>query len=99
MILALDDFGTRYSTFQLLNVFGIKALKIDASLTQGLGGRGRDATNQEVSFRAVASLAKELNLVTIAEGIETSRQAIVARSLGCDYGQGYLWGKPEPLGL
>ena len=90
--LVLDDFGTGYSSFGQLHSLRIDELKIDRSFITGL------ATDRHsvAIVRALAELAKELDLTVTAEGIETIDQRNRARQLGCGRGQGYLFGAPLP---
>ncbi len=88
--LAIDDFGTGYSSLAYLRQFPVDILKIDRSFVDGMTG---DASLAE----AVVQMGRALQLQTIAEGIETTDQWTALRSLGCEYGQGYLFAKPvEP---
>ena len=90
--LAIDDFGTGYSNLSSLNTFPISRLKIDQSFVQGLPtARGDSAITG-----AVVSLGHQLGLSVIAEGVETTTQMDVLRSMGCDAVQGYLVGRPMP---
>jgi diguanylate cyclase (GGDEF)-like protein/PAS domain S-box-containing protein len=94
--LALDDFGTGYSSLSYLARFPVDIVKIDQSFTKGLD---QDGTRRE-SFAivsAVVALGHALRLEVVAEGIETAAQATILQGLGCDIGQGYLLGRPEPL--
>jgi EAL domain-containing protein (putative c-di-GMP-specific phosphodiesterase class I) len=90
VLIALDDFGTGWSSLAYLRRFPIDIIKVDRSFVSGLGTDNDDA---EV-VRAVISLGHALRLTTVAEGIETYDQLAYLRGLGCDYGQGYLFGKP-----
>ena len=92
--LAIDDFGTGYSSLAYLRDLPVTTLKIDRSFVTGLGGNDRDPR----VIAAVIGLAKELGLMTVAEGVETPEQLADVRSLGCDRAQGYLLGRPEPAG-
>jgi diguanylate cyclase (GGDEF)-like protein len=90
--IAMDDFGTGYSSLAYLRSFPFDKIKIDRSFV-------RDMTRSEecaAIVRAVADLARSLNIITVVEGIETSNQLEMARSEGCDEGQGYLFGRPVP---
>lgn len=88
---AIDDFGTGYSSLAYLSKFPVDILKIDMAFV-----RNMDASILDSSIlRSIASLAKELGLKIIAEGIETHRHLEILRELQCDYGQGYLFGKPQ----
>jgi EAL domain-containing protein (putative c-di-GMP-specific phosphodiesterase class I) len=91
--LAIDDFGTGFSSLAHLRRFPVDVLKIDGTFVAGLGHEPQDAS----IAAAVISLAHALGLDTVAEGIETEEQLTILRSLGCDLGQGYLFGRPAPI--
>ncbi|MBD8524981.1 GGDEF domain-containing protein [Pseudomarimonas arenosa] len=93
--LALDDFGTGYSSLSYLHQFPLHALKIDRSFVTALHtGSGGNAI---AVLRAICTLGRSLDLEVIAEGLETESQLDVVRSLGCQYGQGYLYATPQPV--
>ena len=87
---ALDDFGTGYSSLSYVQHLMPNALKVDRSFVSGLAPASRSA---EI-VRAVIEVARRLGIRVIAEGIESVPQLDVLRSLGCDYGQGFLFSKP-----
>lgn len=89
--LSIDDFGTGYSSLSVLHRLPFDTLKIDRSFVNRVGEHGEDS---EV-LQTVISLAKNLKMRVIAEGIETKPQLAVLQNLGCDYGQGYLLAKPK----
>jgi len=89
--LSIDDFGTGYSSLSHLHRLPFDTLKIDRSFVNSVGENGE---NSEV-LQTIISLAKNLKMRVIAEGIETESQLSVLRNLGCDYGQGYLLAKPQ----
>lgn len=89
--LSIDDFGTGYSSLSVLHKLPFDTLKIDRSFVMRVGEHGE---NSEV-LQTVISLAKNLKMRVIAEGIETEPQLSVLKNLGCDYGQGYLLAKPK----
>jgi sensor c-di-GMP phosphodiesterase-like protein len=86
----LDDFGTGYSALSYLAQLPVDALKIDRSFILDIDNGG--AGGQIVT--AVIDMARRLRLRTVAEGIETRREAEILRASGCDYGQGYLYSRP-----
>lgn len=92
MQLAVDDFGTGYSSLGYLKRFPLNTLKIDRTFTDGLGHDPEDTA----IVCAIISLARALNQVVTAEGIETEAQLAHLRELGCEQGQGYLFSKPLP---
>ena len=92
---ALDDFGTGYSSLSYLHSFPLRMLKIDRSFVVGLGGSGTDNSTSIVT--AILTLARALGMDVVAEGIETQEQRDVLIALGCQYGQGYLLGRPAPV--
>lgn len=90
--LSIDDFGTGYSSLSYLHRLPFDTLKIDRSFVYSVGENGE---NSEI-LQTIISLAKNLRMRVIAEGIETESQLAVLQNLGCDYGQGYLMSKPYP---
>jgi diguanylate cyclase (GGDEF)-like protein/PAS domain S-box-containing protein len=93
--LSVDDFGTGYSSLTYLKRFPIEAIKIDKSFVAGLGIESDDTTIVE----AVVRLGQSLGLSVVAEGLESPLQLSRLRELGCDRGQGYLFGRPRPASL
>jgi diguanylate cyclase (GGDEF)-like protein/PAS domain S-box-containing protein len=96
--IAIDDFGAGASSFGLLRILPVDQIKIDHSFIQGLG----DTTSDRAVVAAVVSLAKELGLAVIAEGVETQRQQAELRDLGAELAQGFLYSparNPEELQL
>ena len=88
--LSIDDFGTGYSSLSYLHRFPVNYLKIDKSFV----GRMTDGSHNGEIVRTIVTLARNLGLEVIAEGIETENQNLQLKSLGCDYGQGYLFSRP-----
>ncbi len=90
--IAIDDFGTGYSSLAYLKRFPISVLKVDRAFVKDLPGAAKDAA----ICNAVVDIAKHLDLSVVAEGVETEAQLAFLDSLGCQYVQGYLTGKPMP---
>jgi diguanylate cyclase (GGDEF)-like protein/PAS domain S-box-containing protein len=91
ILVGLDDFGTGYSALAYLQRFDLTFLKIDRSFVSRLGNRRDDAV-----VAAVIDLAHALELVVVAEGVETPEQLAALREMGCDRAQGFLMGRPLP---
>ena len=87
---AIDDFGTGFSSLSILRQLHVNRLKIDRSFVSGDDSESDDFSIAEM----ILKLASQLELETIAEGIETQGQLEKMRSMGCDDGQGYLFSKP-----
>jgi diguanylate cyclase (GGDEF)-like protein len=91
--LSIDDFGTGYSNLSYLQRFEVDKLKIDQSFVRRLGEREAD----RAIVRAIIQMAKSLNLATTGEGIENEQTRALLLELGCDQGQGYVLGRPQPI--
>ncbi|MDA0305124.1 MAG: EAL domain-containing protein [Proteobacteria bacterium] len=87
---SIDDFGTGYSSLSYLTRFPLDTLKIDRAFVTHLP----DDKNAVAIVRAISSMAKNLNLHIVAEGVETNDQVSFLHELGCHTGQGYLFSKP-----
>ena len=92
---ALDDFGTGYSSLSYLHKFPFRILKIDRSFVAELGEDTQNTSSTVVA--AVLALARALGMDVVAEGIETRDQQRALAAMGCEFGQGYLLGRPAPL--
>jgi diguanylate cyclase (GGDEF)-like protein len=90
--IAMDDFGTGYSSLSYLRGFPFDKIKIDQSFIRDSSDRNDSAA----IMRAIASLAESLNMVTVAEGVETEDQFNRARLEGCTEAQGYYFSRPLP---
>lgn len=88
--LSIDDFGTGYSSLSYLQRFPVDTLKIDRSFVSKIGETGE---NLEI-VRAIVTLAHNLAMSAIAEGVETTQQLSHLRAAGCEFGQGYFFSKP-----
>ncbi|HST42391.1 MAG TPA: EAL domain-containing protein [Conexibacter sp.] len=90
--IALDDFGTGCSSLAALKQHPIGAIKIDRSFVDGVVEHRDD----RAIVTALVAMGRSLGLRVVAEGVETREQHELLRRLGCDYGQGYLIGRPAP---
>jgi diguanylate cyclase (GGDEF)-like protein/PAS domain S-box-containing protein len=88
--LGLDDFGTGYSSLSYLKRLPVDRVKVDKSFVKGLGENATDTA----LVRMIIDLCHTLGVEIVAEGIETSEQAVFLRDMGCDLGQGYYFARP-----
>lgn len=91
-IIEMDDFGTGYSSLNMLSELPIDVLKLDISFIQNES----ETSSHKNIFTFIISLAKWLDLLVIAEGVETLEQVDKLRSMDCDYVQGYYFSRPVP---
>lgn len=92
--LAIDDFGTGYSSMQQLNLVAFTELKIDQYFV-------RSASNDPsamIMLKSSLGMARELRLISVAEGVETEQEWSLLRTLGCDLAQGYFVARPMAQG-
>ena len=90
--IAIDDFGTGYSSLSYLTSFPVDVLKVDQSFI--LKMHSGEASKQYVA--AIIAIGHVMNFRVVAEGVEETDQLDDLREIGCDYIQGFLWGKPMP---
>ncbi len=93
MGIAVDDFGTGYSSLSYLSTLPITTLKVDRAFVRAIA---TDPVSRKV-VGTIRNLARELDMSVVAEGIETDAQAEVLRQMDCDFGQGFLYARPQPL--
>nr|WP_172691009.1 EAL domain-containing protein [Agrobacterium larrymoorei]ASK49454.1 ABC transporter permease [Agrobacterium larrymoorei] len=89
--LALDDFGTGFASLTQLHAFPFNKLKIDMSFVRSMTV---DSGSRKI-IASVIGLGQSLGMTVVAEGVETEEQATLLRRMGCDLGQGWLFGKAE----
>ena len=92
MKLSVDDFGTGYSSLSYLRKFPINTLKIDQSFVRQI-----DISSEETNIvSAVISMGRSLNLMVVAEGVETEEDITFLQDHECDEAQGYYFSRPVP---
>lgn len=91
-IVEMDDFGSGYSSLNMLNQMKLDILKLDMKFIQNETAK----PTQQGILRFIVSLARWMNMSVVAEGVETRSQLERLREIGCDYVQGYLFAKPMP---
>jgi EAL domain-containing protein (putative c-di-GMP-specific phosphodiesterase class I) len=91
---SIDDFGTGYSSLSYLSQLPVNTIKIDRSFVSSLGTAGHTTS----IVRAMMTLANALDLVVVAEGVELTSQLDLLESLGCAFGQGFLWSRSLTAG-
>lgn len=90
--ISIDDFGSGYSSLNLLKEMPIDVLKID----KGFLDETEDSEKSSIIVEQVVKMAQKIHIMTICEGVETRRQAEFLKKIGCDMVQGYLYSKPLP---
>ncbi|GEM_PF-2791506 len=90
MKIALDDFGTGFSSLEYLNIFPFDKVKIDKSFIWNM----KDSPHATAIVKSITNLGEMLRFEVLAEGVTDSYQADALRAMGCEYFQGYLFGKP-----
>jgi len=86
--LALDDFGTGYSSLAYLTRFPFDMIKLDKAMVRD------ESDKKAILLRSVISMARELNMRVVAEGIESEEDALELAKIGCTYGQSFIFGPP-----
>ena len=90
--IAIDDFGTRYTGFNVLKHLPLDTMKIDQCFIHGID----HSPGMRSLCQTIVAMARQLNLRTVAEGIEEQGELEAMREIGCDAGQGYLFQRPAP---
>lgn len=91
--ISMDDFGTGYSSLNILTEMPVDVLKLD----QAFFGKNGDTPRGKIVIADVVVMAKHLNMITVAEGVETKEQTTFLKDIGCDMAQGYYFAKPMPV--
>lgn len=90
--LSLDDFGTGHSSLGYLKRFPVETLKVDRSFVRDIPGDHNDC----VLVEAIRAISRRFDMQVVAEGVENQAQAAWLTARGCEFAQGYLYGKPTP---
>ena len=90
--ISMDDFGSGYSSLNTLGKLKIDELKLDRLFLMGVTNDKKGI--QRKIMASILSLAKQLNIATVAEGVETEQDENMIYQLNCDYGQGYYYSRP-----
>ena len=88
----LDDFGSGYSSLNVLKDYQFDVMKIDMKFLSGFN----DNEKTRMILKNIVALTKQLNMISLTEGVETQEQYDFLKSIGCDLVQGYLFSKPLP---
>lgn len=90
----LDDFGSAYSSLNMIGKLDVDLIKFDMDLVRNLNGKNN--ANREI-LKAITEICRKLGIHTLAEGVETEEQKEFLIQIGCELSQGYLYHRPEPL--
>ncbi|MBQ5849474.1 MAG: EAL domain-containing protein [Lachnospiraceae bacterium] len=90
--IALDDFGTKYSSMAMISAMNFDVIKMDKSITNDI----LDNKTNQILMKNIFSACHEIGIETVSEGVETQEQFDLLSKMGCDYGQGYLFNKAIP---
>lgn len=91
--LAIDDFGTGYSSLVYLKQFSATTVKVDQSFIRDID----IDTRSQTIVRATIKMVRELGMQVLAEGVETEAEAAWLKNSGCQFAQGYLYARPQPM--
>ncbi|KQW28974.1 diguanylate cyclase [Rhizobium sp. Root274] len=96
--LALDDFGTGYSSLSYLNRFPVDIVKIDQSFIRALSDENPELRHKSrMLVEGITAISHKMECTVVAEGIETDEQRQILADFGVDYGQGYLFARPQAI--
>ena len=96
--IALDDFGTGYSSLSYLNRFPVDIVKIDQSFIRSLSEVEPELRNKSrMLVEGITAISHKMECSVVAEGVETEEQRVLLEEFGVDYGQGYLFARPQPV--
>jgi EAL domain-containing protein (putative c-di-GMP-specific phosphodiesterase class I) len=96
--IALDDFGTGYSSLSYLNRFPVDIVKIDQSFIRSLLDDEAELRHKSrMLVEGITAISHKMECSVVAEGVETEEQRHLLRDFGVDYGQGYLFARPQPV--
>ncbi|WP_159950349.1 EAL domain-containing protein [Rhizobium sp. 18065] len=96
--IALDDFGTGYSSLSYLNRFPVDIVKIDQSFIRSLSEVEPELRNKSrMLVEGITAISHKMECSVVAEGVETEEQNALLQEFGVDYGQGYLFARPQPV--
>lgn len=99
LTVSIDDFGTAYSSLNLLKDVIVDVVKMDKSFIDNISadGSGGNTKKDKVIIKNIIQMINELEFTTVFEGLETKEQVEFMREIGCKYGQGYVFARPMPL--
>ena len=90
--ISMDDFGSGYSSLNVLAKLKLDELKIDQTFLRNMGPEGKE----RIILQMIIDLSRRFGISTVVEGVETREQESMVRSMGCSLGQGYLYSRPLP---
>mgnify|MGYP003314407008 CR=1 FL=1 len=93
-VVEMDDFGSGYSSLNMLKDIQVDILKIDMAFLR----KSKDEDRSKKILHMIINLSKQLGMTVISEGVETKEQVEYLSDFGCDMFQGYYFAKPMPLG-
>lgn len=94
---SIDDFGTGYSSLNMLKEIPVDVLKLDKSLLDQKNDPDKLHANDKIMLKHIVSLAEDMSIKVLAEGVETVEQREFLKSIGCNTVQGFLYDRPMPV--